>query len=189
MKTLVYFETSRSSKSSSLPMDSKSVCGTRKSPKTFGHEPRLCLSSKWGGAITSERPVQLLREQSCHVSLAETDNVGEKQAAVFLENFAGAENGFLLILQLLESVGNVDVFQFGRAVQLIPEVLVQEFEIKLIGREMSERRTVDDGVFVRLRDIHGHSPKLVKLGDGEIIVGAVFQFDVELKIVLQARIG
>jgi hypothetical protein len=43
--------TSRSRKASSFPSDSKSMCGTRKSPKTFGYEPGLSLSSRFGGGF------------------------------------------------------------------------------------------------------------------------------------------
>ncbi len=54
---------------------------------------------------------------------------------------------------------------------------------------MSKGRAIDDGVFVRFGNIHRHRPKLFELGDGEIIVGAVFQFDIEFKIVLQSGLG
>jgi hypothetical protein len=34
-------------------------------------------------------------------------------------------------MQLLESYRDIHVFKFGGAVQLVPEVLVKEFQIKL----------------------------------------------------------
>jgi len=46
---------------------------------------------------------KLLRKQSGHVGFSETDNVGEKGAAIFVERAPGGGDGVILIFQLFET--------------------------------------------------------------------------------------
>jgi hypothetical protein len=46
-----------------------------------------------------------------------------------------------------------------------------------------------DGLDEIFRDFNGDFPKLVELGEGKVVVGRIFEFDVELQIVHKAGFG
>jgi len=74
-------------------------------------------------------------EQRGHVRLAQADDIGEEDPAVFVQNLPRIEDDLFLVLQLLESSWDVNVLQFCRAIQLVAEILIEELQIKLVGRE------------------------------------------------------
>ena len=89
----------------------------------------------------------------------------------------------------MKPVGQIHVLDFVGQVEFAPEILVEELQVEFVGRELREGRFDFDGRDVILGHVHGLGPKLVELLEGEVVVGAVLQLDVELQIVLQARLG
>jgi hypothetical protein len=58
--------------------------------------------------------IQLLRKQSRHVRLTESDHVRKKDTTIFVENFARAQHRLFLILQPFEIIRTVNVEFRGR---------------------------------------------------------------------------
>src|SRR5215216_3003034 len=103
--------------------------------------------------------IQLLRKQSRHVRLTESDYVRQKYTAIFIENLARAQRRLLLILQSFEVIRQANVTKLRWRIQFIAEVLVKEFQIEFIWCEMSEWRPRNYRVLVWLPKINSGFPK------------------------------
>ena len=56
-------------------------------------------------------PPQLLCQQGGHVGLPESYDIGKEYATVLIQHLAGIQNRLFLILQLLESHGDIHVLK------------------------------------------------------------------------------
>ena len=56
--------------------------------------------------------VKLLGQKGCHVGLAQSNNIGEKDTAILIEHLACVVNRLFLIFQLPETNRDVYVLQF-----------------------------------------------------------------------------
>ena len=118
------------------------------------------------------RLVKVLGEQRRHVGFAQADNVGQKRAAVFIENFAGIQHGLLLVFQFFKARWQIHVLYLVGQVEFAPEILVEELKVEFVRGELREGGFDLDGRDVILSHVHGFGPKLVELLEREVVVGA-----------------
>ena len=70
--------------------------------------------------------------------------------------------------------------------KLVLEILVQKFEVEFVGGDrIVQPRLFTDGLNVFVFDVNGVFPKLLEFCPGEFVVCAVFQLDVEFKVIHQ----
>ncbi|MDR3411606.1 MAG: hypothetical protein P4L87_11805, partial [Formivibrio sp.] len=130
-----------------------------------------------------------MSKQRRHICFAQADNVGQEYAAILIKHLPRIQDSFLLVLEFLEANRNIDVIKLRWAIQFIAEVFVQQFQVKLIWAELRIRRSGDDSLFVGLRYFNRYIPKFIKLGNGEIVVRPILQFDIELKVFCETRLS
>ena len=130
--------------------------------------------------------IQLLRKESRHVGFTESNHVGKKHTAVFVEDFTRAQDGFLLILQTLKAVWQANIVKFCRRIQFISELFVKKFQVKLVRREMGEWRAINDRILVRFAKINSNGPELVEFCESKFVVSACLKLHVEFEVIEKA---
>jgi hypothetical protein len=123
---------------------------------------------------------KLLGEKRSHVGFSKANDIGQEDSSVFVERPAGRDHCVILIFQFLEARREIDQIRFLAATQLRFEILVEEFQVEFVRRELRKGRAQFHSLHVGLGNLDRVSPQLIEFHEREVVVRAVLQLDVEL---------
>ena len=130
-------------------------------------------------------------QQRRNKGFPQTDNIGDKHAAIGFKHLLRGKNGVLLIAQLPEIRWQVFRTQPGTVAQIVTEVFRQKFQIEFIRREKCKRRLVFhclNNRFMHLPDIHSIRPEFIKPVQSVVMIFRFVEQDIKFQIALQTAV-